>query len=143
MDFRKYIGVPYKHLGRSIKGTDCYGLVTLIYKDHLDIRLPDVNEYVFGENAAEYMTSFYTDEKYETITGFHELWTPVSEVQEYDVILFRVYEELEAPTHAGVFIGDGKFIHCMLGLPVTINRIDKWKKYMHSAYRYKERELRG
>ncbi len=137
---RKYVGIPYKHLGRDTKGLDCYGLVVLIYKDKLDIELPDVHLYKFGTDACNYMTAFYTKKKYEHVSGFSKLWTPVEDLEPYDIILFTVYDDIPAPTHSGVYLGEGKFIHCMSGLPVTINRLkDHWLKRMHSAYRYKER----
>lgn len=137
---RAYIGIPYKHLGRDRTGLDCYGLVVAIYRDKLDIELPDVYEYKFGTDACNYMTSFYTDKKYEHVTGFSKLWTPVDDLERYDVILFNVYDEVPAPTHSGVYLGEGKFIHCMQGLPVTISRLERqWLNKMHSAYRYKER----
>lgn len=142
---RSYIGIPYKHLGRSMKGLDCYGLIVMLYQDKLGIELPDVHNYNFGENASEYMTAFYTKKKYENVSGFSKLWTPVTELERYDVILFKVYEDIDPPTHSGMYLGEGKFIHCMQGLPVTINRLEKhWLKMKHSAYRYKERlDLNG
>jgi cell wall-associated NlpC family hydrolase len=137
---RKYIGIPYKHLGRDLKGLDCYGLVVMIYKHHLGIELPDVELYTFGEDACNYMTSFYTDKTYENVSGFSKLWTPVTQLAKYDIILFTVYEDIDAPTHSGVYLDHNKFIHCMSGLPVTISRLEgPWKNKMHSAYRYKER----
>jgi len=136
---RDYIGLPYKHLGRDKKGVDCYGLVVLLYKDKLGIELPDVNEYLFGEDACNYMTAFYTKKKYEHVAGFSQLWTPVVKLEPYDILLFNTYKELEAPTHTGVFLGEGKFIHCMNNLPVTINRLERrWLSIYHSAYRYKK-----
>jgi len=137
---RSYIGIPYKHLGRDKKGVDCYGIVVMIYKDKLGVELPDVHLYDFGEDACNYMTAFYTDKKYDHVLGFSQLWTPVTELERYDIMLFTAYEQIPAPTHSGVYLGEGKFIHCMQGLPVTISRFEKqWKSMFHSAYRYKER----
>jgi len=136
---RDYIGLPYKHLGRDKKGVDCYGLVVLLYKDKLGVELPDVHEYKFGEDACNYMTAFYTEKKYEHVLGFSQLWTPVEKLEPYDILLFNTYKELEAPTHSGVFLGEGKFIHCMDNLPVTISRLERrWLSIYHSAYRYKK-----
>lgn len=140
---RKYIGMPYKHLGRDARGTDCYGLVVMIYKDKLGIDLPDVCHYSkCNESAGAYMTSFYTNDKYENVSDFHKLWTPVEldKLERYDVILFRSDKDVDAPTHSGVYLGDGKFIHVTYDLPVTISRLNRVLGMdIHSAYRYKER----
>ena len=37
----KYLGIPYKNMGRDLEGLDCWGLVLALYKDILKIDLPD------------------------------------------------------------------------------------------------------
>jgi len=137
---RQYIGIPYRHLGRNKDGLDCYGLVVIIYKEKLGIQLPDVCEYKYGVEACEYMEAFYTKEQYEHVSDFHKLWEQVDldKLEKYDVILFSVYDDVSAPTHSGVYLGRGKFIHVMHNLPVTISTLERMKG-IHSAYRYKER----
>lgn len=139
---RRYIGIPYEHQGRSMKGLDCYGLVVLVYKDKLGIELPDVEHYQYGKQACEYMEAFYTNDQYEHVSHFHSLWEPVdlSNLEKYDIILFNAYDDVDAPTHSGVYLGDDKFIHVMHNLPVTISRLSRvLGMAIHSAYRYKER----
>ena len=41
---RKYLGVPFRHRGRSASGLDCAGLGWIAYRD-LGIELPDVRAY--------------------------------------------------------------------------------------------------
>lgn len=41
---RKYLGVPFRHRGRSATGLDCAGLGWISYRD-LGIELPDVRAY--------------------------------------------------------------------------------------------------
>ena len=40
----KYLGIPYRHRGRSLKGLDCWGLVVLVYKD-FGIDILDLKSY--------------------------------------------------------------------------------------------------
>lgn len=41
---RRYLGVPFRHRGRTAAGLDCAGLVWLAYAD-LGLKLPDVRIY--------------------------------------------------------------------------------------------------
>lgn len=145
MSFRKFIGIPYLHQGRDFKGIDCYGLIVLVYKENLDIELPDPTLYEFGTDACNYMPAFYTNGEYEGFSGYYKLWEPVDRInlQKYDIVLLNTYSGIEAPTHSGLYVGDGLLIHSMSGLPVTIHRMDRWEDAIHSTYRYKERELNG
>ena len=49
INFSKYINLPYKNLGRSFDGVDCYGLIWLIYKGELGIELPDFTELCYSQ----------------------------------------------------------------------------------------------
>lgn len=141
--FRKYIGIPYKTYGRDLKGVDCYGLILLIYKEHLGIELPDPNTYKSWAESHEYLNAFYSESE-NVVSWYHKLWTPIEGVPHpYDVVLIRLFEELEPPSHIGLYIGDGKFIHSMENLPATIHRLDYWKKGIYGIYRYKERVVNG
>lgn len=137
---RSYVGIPYKHLGRDRKGIDCYGLVVLIYSEKLDIVLPDVSLYKSHGDSHNYMSAFYTDDQYETVSGFHKMWEPVTKLEPYDVLLFIKDTDISAPTHSAIYLGENKFIHSLRGQAVVISRLDKrWMRAYHSAYRYKER----
>ena len=37
----EYIGIPYKFGGRDVNGTDCYGLIKMIYLNEYNEVLPD------------------------------------------------------------------------------------------------------
>lgn len=36
-----FVGVPYQLLGRDVRGLDCWGLVSCVYRKRLGISLPD------------------------------------------------------------------------------------------------------
>lgn len=44
-DFKKYIKIPFKSLGRDERGCDCYGLVRLFLKEEHNLNLPTLLEY--------------------------------------------------------------------------------------------------
>lgn len=138
---RSYIGIPYKQLGRDRKGIDCFGLVVLIYKEKLGIELPDPDvDYTSGKVACNYLSAFKGPNKY-IIGDVYKLWELVTDFKKYDVMLFNTCPDIPSPTHVGVYIEDGKFIHCTRHFPVMIHKVARWSEMLHSVYRFKERTL--
>lgn len=122
----KYLGIPYKHLGRDLEGLDCWGLIKMIYAD-LGLELFDLKDYderwaLKGDNY--FIEHYYEDWQWHTAPVF------------LDVILFRNCKGI--PAHAGVYLSKGKFIHCARGTGVIIG---KWKimlPKMEGIYRNKK-----
>ena len=44
--YGKYVGIPFRTLGRDIRGCDCYGLVRLALREKYNIELPELAEYL-------------------------------------------------------------------------------------------------
>lgn len=150
MNFKDYVGIPFKNHGRDKKGVDCYGIVVLIYKEHLGIDLPDTNTYQVPSpnylNCFDKATKGNTEEVTVRMRHFHKLWERVEEPQPYDVITLNVPGACSAdgsPTHVGMYIGEGKFIHSMISTAVAIQKLENWKPMVHGIYRYKGLELDG
>jgi len=78
-----YLGVPYVYGGIDENGFDCSGLAYRVFNDN-GISLP------------------------RTVTAMGELGVFVSRdsLQPGDLLIFH------NPTHTGIYIGDGEFIHC-------------------------------
>ncbi|MCX8022326.1 MAG: LysM peptidoglycan-binding domain-containing protein [Syntrophorhabdaceae bacterium] len=89
---KSFIGAPYKYGGDSVRGLDCSAYVKKIY-DIFDVNLP--------RSAREQFHAGVKIKKEELSIG--------------DLVFFRTKRYIKYPTHVGIYIGDGKFIHASSG----------------------------
>jgi peptidoglycan DL-endopeptidase LytE len=112
---KQYIGVPYKWGGTTPKGFDCSGFVTYVYKE-FGVTLPRTAEkqYQNGEKVAK------------------------NDLEAGDLVFFATYKK--TASHAGIYIGDNKFIHASSSKGVTVSALNEsyWKKRYLGARRYLE-----
>ena len=101
---KRYIGVPYRFGGTSPKGFDCSGYVQYVFEQH-GKKLPRSADIQFS-------------------TG-----KPVlrSQLQAGDLVFFTTYEP--GPSHNGIYIGNGQFIHASSSRGIMISKLDEsyWK----------------
>lgn len=127
MDVSEYCDVPFLEKGRSLGGWDCWGPAYVIYKDRLNIQLPlYADQYENTEDEKE-LGRLIGKEKL--------LWQEVDVPQLYDLINFRLKGQ---PMHVGVYIGNGKFIHCMENVGTTVEKLKSstWRDRIIGFYRY-------
>lgn len=124
-NFRDYLGIKYKHLGRDKrKGLDCWGLILNIYKDYYEIDLPDLQNYEqdWSYKGNNYIMDRYTDE-----------WSRIQVPQKFCLVLIKNAHNIV--NHAGVYIGNNRFIHCCRA-GVVISRIDDfWKPKIEGYFK--------
>lgn len=85
---RSFSGAPYKYGGDSVRGLDCSAFVRKMY-EIFDVQLP--------RTAREQFHTGVKIDKGDLATG--------------DLVFFRTKRLAKEPTHVGIYIGDGKFIH--------------------------------
>jgi peptidoglycan DL-endopeptidase LytE len=85
---RSFSGAPYKYGGDSVRGLDCSAFVRKMY-EIFDVQLP--------RTAREQFQTGLRIDKGDLTTG--------------DLVFFRTKRFAKQPTHVGIYIGDGKFIH--------------------------------
>ncbi|PLS14719.1 peptidase P60 [Bacillus sp. M6-12] len=101
----KYIGTKYKFGGTTPKGFDCSGFLGYTYKQATGKTLPRTAASIFAKG------------------------TPVakSELQKGDLVFFTTYKK--GASHAGIYVGNNKFLHASSSKGVRIDSLDAsyWK----------------
>lgn len=103
MNFERYLGVPYRDMGRSLAGCDCWGLLWLFYRDELGVDLPDYGE---GYGSAIFRRRIGPLIERETARE----WTRIdaAAARAGDAVLMR---SGRYPAHCGVTDGRGFVLH--------------------------------
>ncbi|MCL2879072.1 MAG: C40 family peptidase [Treponema sp.] len=123
MDISKYIGCKYIPHGRDPeKGLDCYGLAICIFRD-MGITLPDP---IYGDTDIE------TNKR---LMGQLEKTIPNTEIEMPEPGCIIEFMVLGEPSHIGVYIGNGNFIHCSQTAGVVVDKLYRWKNRVKGYYR--------
>lgn len=133
MKLSDIIGKPYKNNGRGPNSFDCFGVVRYIYKNILDIELPEYTDY----DEKWYDNSNVLTEQ---LNRFSRLWFPVKIPEKWDVLTFSHGAPKGITNHCSVYLGDGKMIHCYERSPVVIDRLTRpyWTRNLTGIMRYKK-----
>ncbi len=124
----KYVGIPYKHLGRDENGLDCWGLILLAFKELRGITLWDIGE--------EYPEDWSWKGKDLFMENYQRQWEKVDRPALYDVVLLNNGKGIA--NHAGIMINNRNFIHCIKAGVVLARVTDKqWKPRVAGYFRFK------
>ncbi|WP_425388932.1 C40 family peptidase [Bacillus marinisedimentorum] len=99
---RRYIGTPYRWGGTTPAGFDCSGFL----------------KHVFAKQGVNIPR---------TVSDIWNFGTDVTKPSVGDILFFQTYKP--GPSHAGIYLGDGKFIHAGSSKGVTVSKLDTsyWK----------------
>jgi cell wall-associated NlpC family hydrolase len=130
----RYVGLPFKSLGRERDGVDCWGLVHLVYREQLGREVPSY--------SADYADAFDLEEVAALVRGeMISRWREVPRGAERigDVILLRLRGQ---PSHTGIVVDTeaaGRwFLHARERVHSCLERYDtmRWEKRVLGFYRY-------
>ncbi|WP_110112122.1 NlpC/P60 family protein [Bacillus sp. CGMCC 1.16541] len=105
-DAKNHIDTPYKWGGTSPSGFDCSGFLQYVFKNSVGVDLPRTVEQMYNAGKS------------------------VSEPSVGDLVYFETYKP--GASHAGIYLGEGKFIHTSTSKGVTIS--DKNSSYWSERY---------
>jgi len=134
MNFAKYIDIPYMKSGVTKNGTDCFGLVYLIYKEELGIELPKLNHIGYDSKT------WYKEKGKQITNNIDTLWYRVdAPYKVYDGLIFTRYNGSKIADHIGMYIGNNKFIHVEERSTSRVERLNgtPFEERLYAAVRYK------
>lgn len=107
---KRYIGTPYRFGGTTSKGFDCSGFTQAVFKSQgISIPRATSGQSGFGTKVSR------------------------SELQTGDLVIFSgTYKA--GPSHAGIYIGNGDFIHSSSARGVTISSLNENYYSKHFSY---------
>lgn len=119
----KYLGIPYKHMGRGMDGLDCWGLIVRVYADH-GVEVFDLENYEAewarrGQNII--------------LGNYYENWKKVDCYGPGDVILLKYPRGIVG--HSGIYLDRGLFLHATRE-GVVVSRLKEWLPKVHGFYRW-------
>lgn len=126
----RFIGIPYGDKGRTREFSDCWGLVALVYAEHLGITLPSYDEQYLNSAERKEIAAIVARE------AASALWMPVTEPREFDIIWFRRGRH---DAHAAIFLKKGLMLHMREEDASKAERFDvpEWQSRMTGVYRWR------
>jgi len=109
---QRWVGTPYRLGGTNERGIDCSALIQNVYRDTFNMELPRTTRQQVKQGRQ----------------------VDRSELQAGDLVFFNP----PGPSrHAGIYIGDGRFMHASSSRGVMISRLDNsyWKRYYWQSRR--------
>lgn len=127
------LGIPFLDGGRDAKkGFDCYGLAMMVFER-------------YGLEVPEYYAPALDDEavnsQVEKVKAIEWVQVEKSSLSVPCLVLMKFNSKL--CNHVGVYIGEGKFIHCRNPIGVNIDRIESpaWRRRIVGFYKPKRKEV--
>lgn len=126
----RFLGIPYANKGRARAGADCWGLVTLIYREHLGITLPSYDEQYLNSAERKEIAAIVARE------AASALWIRIAEPREFDIIWFRRGRH---DAHAAIFLKKGLMLHMREEAASCAERFDvpEWHSRLTGIYRWR------
>ena len=114
INWSKYIGIPFKDMGRDFNGVDCGGLVMLAYKEETGRRIPDFD----GKYIARQTRQAGKGIEYVRDASFRKIDGP-------EHMAVAIFSRNGLPYHVALCIDNERVIHAKEGEHVKCQRLDE------------------
>jgi len=104
-DYNDYVGIPWVCGEATMKGTDCWGLIVMVFQDALNIPLNHFNPDNINSDDK-------TSDMIELIRDNSDNWELVNVPREFDVVMMIDRKNCR-PSHVGIYIGNGQVLHSL------------------------------
>jgi len=134
IDVSDYIGIPFVDNGRTKAGCDCWRLVGMVYRDHLNIELPEFPD-VYIDRSSNTALLKSLQRVADRMNEYKQRWKSVDKPQPYDVIILHTGELLY---HCGLVVDRRNMLHTMENIDSAIEDFTglMWKNKIEGFYRY-------
>jgi cell wall-associated NlpC family hydrolase len=126
----RYIGIPFVDLGRTASGSDCYGLLHLVYNQELNISLPSYTDaYACVEERAQ-----ISELLSEAQTS--DVWAKTTDAfKPFDVLLFR---QGRHQSHVGLYVQRKTMLHMAEAEQSKLENFEqaRWRNRLVGVYRH-------
>ena len=116
---KQYVGIPFNEKGYSQTGSNCWGILYMVYKDRYNILLPNYSHDYTDTRDGSNIKQLIAQE-------INSSWIQVKTPQFADAISLSIQGQ---PWHCALYIGENKMLHCERGLNSCIERLTSpiWK----------------
>jgi cell wall-associated NlpC family hydrolase len=130
----RFIGIPFKNMGRTISGCDCWGLVVLIYKNYLNVELPTYSINQFDVNSVK-----------EAFNSEKKSWVLVDKYKQFDIaeLIIKVAKFQFEPLHVGIIVDNEYLLHTETNIGSHLVNLNDFriKSRIKGFWRYKCHQL--
>lgn len=118
-ELKSWMGVPYQYGGNSRTGTDCSGLVMVVYDNVYNIKLARNSAKIMELNCRKINRN---------------------ELKEGDLIFFTINKNKDRINHVGLYLKENKFVHSSSSKGVIISDLGEpyYQRYFYCAGRVKQ-----
>jgi cell wall-associated NlpC family hydrolase len=119
-EVERYVGVPWRELGRDVQACDCFGLLRLVYLEQLGLELPDFGYAIEDRGGQAQLIAAQVRSHWRQVA--------VGTERPFDAVLMREGREL---SHVGIVVGRGLLLHVERGASSVI------EPYRRGSLRYR------
>jgi len=132
VNISKYVGIPFKDMGNSFDGIDCWHLIKLFYKNEFDIELDD---YYISALDTDKINEQFIKEKNNSSLNMNQ-WIEIDKPEPYCLVLINL---LNNPNifcdHVGICVDSEHFLHAYRKTGSCLGKFRRWKSHIKGFYK--------